>query len=134
VVALVALMALESGDWMYNTNHFPGRPGQGTRAMLMYPYTYAYAKALHPADTPLAAEGSTDPAVMNQVRGRVLGDDDSFGAAFWYLVHSAPQYHSDPSKLRDGNLDDFKDYVVNGVGGAWSQERENAWNLVNAGL
>ncbi|KAL8952957.1 MAG: hypothetical protein Q9222_001176 [Ikaeria aurantiellina] len=31
--AVVAIMAFESGDFKYNINHFPGRPGQGTRNM-----------------------------------------------------------------------------------------------------
>lgn len=33
--ALVAYMLFESGNFKYNINHFPGRPGQGTRMMAM---------------------------------------------------------------------------------------------------
>lgn len=30
VAALLGLMALESGDFQFNVNHYPGRPGQGS--------------------------------------------------------------------------------------------------------
>ncbi|KAJ1723934.1 hypothetical protein LPJ61_005785, partial [Coemansia biformis] len=68
---------------------------------------------------------------MNQVRGLVLNDGDSFGSAFWYLVTAQPSYHANANRLRDGSLDDFKDYVLNGVGGDWSPARESMWNAVN---
>jgi hypothetical protein len=36
--ALIAYMLFESGDFQFKTNHFPGRPGQGTRMMAVsYP-------------------------------------------------------------------------------------------------
>jgi hypothetical protein len=38
-------MAFESADFTANINHFPGRPGQGTKAMLNFPFIYAYAMA-----------------------------------------------------------------------------------------
>ncbi|KAJ1641569.1 eukaryotic translation initiation factor 2-alpha kinase, partial [Coemansia asiatica] len=45
----------------------------------------------------------------------VLNPEDSFGSGFWYLVEKALSFHGDENKLRDGNLDDFKDYVQNGI-------------------
>ncbi|KAJ2780582.1 hypothetical protein H4R18_003377 [Coemansia javaensis] len=134
VVALVALMAYESDSWTYNINHFPGRAGQGTRAMLMYPYVLPYARALHSAQVSDAAAATADDATMNSVRGLVLNDDDSFGSAFWFLVTTAPQYHASASRLRDGNLDDFKSYVVDAVGGTWDDGRESTWHAVNNAL
>lgn len=29
--AVISLMAFETGDFKYNRNHFPGRPGQGSK-------------------------------------------------------------------------------------------------------
>ncbi|KAJ2128478.1 hypothetical protein GGF48_002838, partial [Coemansia sp. RSA 921] len=90
VVAMIALMAFESGSWQYNVNEFPGRAGQGTKAMFMYPFIYKYAKALYPDKVQDAWESATDDLTMNNVRAMVLGDDDSFGSAFWYLTTQAP--------------------------------------------
>ncbi|KAJ2724789.1 hypothetical protein GGI07_001750 [Coemansia sp. Benny D115] len=135
IAALIALMAYESADWQYNINHFPGRPGQGTRAMLMYNFIEQYSKQVHAQDAGkvLAAGAGTD-ASKNSVRSLVLNDNDSFGAAFWYLVTVAPSYHNNLGKLRFGNADDFKDYVVNGVGAGWDSNRQSIWETVNRAL
>ncbi|KAJ1641565.1 eukaryotic translation initiation factor 2-alpha kinase, partial [Coemansia asiatica] len=61
----------------------------------------------------------------------VLNPEDSFGSGFWYLVEKASSFHGDENKLRDGNLDDFKDYVQNGIVTDWSQEREDWWTKAN---
>ncbi|KAJ1650500.1 hypothetical protein GGF44_000250 [Coemansia sp. RSA 1694] len=135
IVAVISLMAYESGSWQYNTNHFPGRPGQGTRAMLMYNFVEEYARALHPAEASQAlAGGSSTDAARNSVRALVLSDNDSFGSAFWYLVNKAPGYHAKPDKLRSDNADDFKDYIVNGVGAGWDGSRQTIWETVNGAL
>ncbi|KAJ2896899.1 hypothetical protein GGI21_005000, partial [Coemansia aciculifera] len=135
VVAVIALMAFESGSWQYNTNHYPGRPGQGTRAMLMYNFIQPYATALHPTAAAQAlAGGAATDAVLNNVRALVLNDNDSFGSGFWYLVNHAAAYHNAADKLRDGNFDDFKDYVVNGVGAGWDDGRQTIWEAVNSAI
>ncbi|KAJ2696551.1 hypothetical protein H4218_004535 [Coemansia sp. IMI 209128] len=128
-VAVIALMAYESGSWQYNTNHFPGRAGQGTRAMLMFNFVESYAKSLHPEEASKALAGGITDASMNAVRALVLNDDDSFGAGFWYLVTNAKAYHN--GKLGDGSLDDFMDYVVTGVGASWDNARKIIWQAVN---
>ncbi|KAJ2867057.1 hypothetical protein GGH94_001123 [Coemansia aciculifera] len=132
-VAVIALMAYESGSWQYNTNHFPGRPGQGTRAMLMFNFVESYAKALHPEDAAKALAGGITDASMNNVRALVLNDNDSFGSGFWYLVTNAAAYHN-TGKLRDGNLEDFKDYVLTGVGASWDSARQTIWETVNSAI
>ncbi|KAI8319463.1 hypothetical protein GQ54DRAFT_299318 [Martensiomyces pterosporus] len=135
-VAVISLIAFESGTWQYNTNHFPGRPGQGTRNMMMYNFIEEYAKLLHPTEAAAAgAKGSSDSdATKNAVRALVLNDDDSFGSGFWYLVNKASAYHNGASKLRDGNADDFKDYITTGVGADWDEARLTVWNAVNSAL
>ncbi|KAJ1951164.1 hypothetical protein EC988_004125 [Linderina pennispora] len=136
VVAVLALEAFESASWLYNINHFPdpGRPGQGTRSMLMYNFIEEYAKYLY-ADKARVLLESSGPspsnATKNAVRELVLGDDDSFGSGFWFLAHEASSYYNNPNKLRDGQWQDFKDYMVNGVGASWDDARNVTWNAVN---
>ncbi|KAJ2849727.1 hypothetical protein IWW36_002419 [Coemansia brasiliensis] len=134
VVALIALMAYESADWEYNINHFPGRPGQGTRAMLMYNFISTYAQSLYPNKVTATEASSQSTQVMNSVRELVLNDNDSFAAAFWYLTTVAKDYHGDESRLRSGNIDDFKAYIENGVHTAWDEQRGNVWKAVDAAL
>ncbi|KAJ2359065.1 hypothetical protein IWW50_000263 [Coemansia erecta] len=134
VVALISLMAYESKNWEYNINHFPGRAGQGTRAMLMYNFIYTYAQSLYPDKVSSSAANSESATEMNSVRGLVLGGDDSFGAAFWYLTTVAKEFHGDEGKLRSGNIDDFKAYIENGVHTSWDDERAEIWRNVDSKL
>ncbi|KAJ1877995.1 hypothetical protein LPJ57_003656 [Coemansia sp. RSA 486] len=133
IAALIALMAYESADWQYNINHYPGRPGQGTKAMLMYDFIEKYAQQVHQSETTrvLISGGGSD-AAKNSVRELVLDDDDSFGAAFWYLTTQASAYHNNPAKLRAGNADDFKEYIVSGVNAGWDDKRMSIWSQVNS--
>ncbi|KAJ2654071.1 hypothetical protein IWW48_006322, partial [Coemansia sp. RSA 1200] len=118
VVAVISLMAFESESWLYNKNHYPGRPGQGARNMQMYEYNSEYAKLLYSAKVAqaLASDSSNSTQQMDDVRDLVLGDNGSFGAGFWYLTVHASNYHNNANTLRDGNSADFQDYVVTGVG------------------
>ncbi|KAJ2003979.1 hypothetical protein GGI04_000656 [Coemansia thaxteri] len=134
IVALVSLMATESADWQYNINHYPGVPGQGTRAMLMYNFVQQYAQSLYPSQVTQALAGGSSTAAMNNVRALVLNDNDSFGSAFWYLTTQAASYHNNATRLRSGNASDFKNYVVNGVRASWSSDRQATWKAVNAAL
>ncbi|KAJ1727236.1 hypothetical protein LPJ61_004685 [Coemansia biformis] len=139
-VAIIALQILESDYWKYNTNQYPGRPGQGTRAMLMYPFVYEYAKSLFPAKvqdswaklTPIDDASKTQ---MNSVRALVIADEaTSFGAGFWYLTTKTTGYYNNANALRDGNLDDFKAYCVSAVGAEWSPARSSIWTAVDAAI
>jgi len=69
-------MAYESGDFKYNTNHFPapGVPGKGTRNMMSRQYNTLYLEEL--------VKGG-----LLQVGGSVLEDEEaSFGSAAWFVV------------------------------------------------
>ncbi|KAJ1852605.1 hypothetical protein GGH12_002999 [Coemansia sp. RSA 1822] len=134
VVALISLMAYESASWEYNTNHFPGRPGQGTRAMLMYNFIHTYAQALYPDKVAASSANSESTNVLNGVRALVLNNNDSFGAAFWYLTTVAKEYHGNTNKLRSGNIDDFKAYIEGGVHTTWDDQRAQIWKSVDAAL
>ncbi|KAJ2559663.1 hypothetical protein EV175_000237 [Coemansia sp. RSA 1933] len=135
-VAVIAVMAYESDSWLYNINHNPGRPGQGTRNMQMYNFNSEYAQLLYPtqASAALASGTSGSDAQENAVLDLVLGDDDSFGSGFWYLVNHASSYYNSADKLRDGNSADFQDYVVNGVGASWTDDRLTTWTTINSAL
>ncbi|KAJ2780584.1 hypothetical protein H4R18_003379 [Coemansia javaensis] len=138
-VAVVAVMALESDYWMYNVNVFPGRTGQGTKAMMMYNFVYSYAQSLYPDKVDPNA-GSLQPAsaannaTMNGIRDLVTSTpNDSFGAGFWYLTQS-PQgkpFYADPAKLRDGNADDFNAYSTQGLGAPADPQRTKVWQTVD---
>ncbi|KAJ1783194.1 hypothetical protein LPJ59_006646, partial [Coemansia sp. RSA 2399] len=116
-VAVIALMAFESDSWLYNINHNPGNPGQGTRNMQMYTFNSEYAQLLYPTQVAAAtaANASGTASQENAVLDLVLDDDDSFGSGFWYLVNHASGYYNNANKLRDGNSADFQDYITNGV-------------------
>ncbi|KAJ2850643.1 hypothetical protein IWW36_001754 [Coemansia brasiliensis] len=137
IVATLAWMLYESDNWKYNINHFPGNIGQGTRTMMSWNYVSQYAKQLHPneyeqavgssGDDVSSANNSTKTAVIDLV----LNNDDSFGAGFWYLTTQAPSFHNNPSKLRDGNMQDFQEYVQSGIVTSWNSDREAIWTTVN---
>ncbi|KAJ2855223.1 hypothetical protein FB639_006257, partial [Coemansia asiatica] len=121
IVGVIANMLFESGAWSENINSGNSEGGQGTRCMMMWNYVSEYAKSLHPEDyaTLMGSDtGNPDGAsvsVRTKVMDLVLNPEDSFGSGFWYLVEKASSFHGDENKLRDGNLDDFKDYVQNGI-------------------
>ncbi|KAJ1721053.1 hypothetical protein LPJ53_004383 [Coemansia erecta] len=135
-VAVIALMAFESDSWQYNINHYPGRAGQGTKAMLMSNFVTEYAEQLHAADAQSVTSQAADPSsddTVNALRALVLNDNDSFGSGFWYLVNKAAAYHNS-DKLQDGDLASFQDYVVNGVGASWDDSRGTIWSTVNSAI
>jgi len=92
--ALFSLMAFESGNFVFDVNAFPGRPGQGTRNMMMFDFILPYALqfnrtavlAIRPDLTTqsTAADVPSDEE-RNAIRATVLGDDLSFGSAAWFL-------------------------------------------------
>ncbi|KAJ1919900.1 hypothetical protein H4219_001680 [Mycoemilia scoparia] len=136
-VALIALSAFESGTFAYNTNHFPepGRPGQGTRAMLMYNFVYQYANSLYPDKVSAlgATESTTDDMVKNKVRELVLNNSDSFGAAAWYLATHAKEYHGS-GKIKEHDLESFKTYCTTAVGASWDEQRGKIWKALDEAL
>ncbi|KAJ1676429.1 hypothetical protein EV182_008207, partial [Spiromyces aspiralis] len=113
-VAMIALAGYESGSFAYNINHYPepGRPGQGTRAMLMYNFIYKYAMDLYPDEVKqLGAQGTDSDSddVKNKVRALVLNNNDSFASSSWFLVTQASNYYIG-AKIVDGSADSFHDY------------------------
>ncbi|KAJ1810134.1 hypothetical protein LPJ77_001143 [Coemansia sp. RSA 2523] len=138
IVATLSWMLFESGNWVYNINHFPGNIGQGTRTMMTWEYVAEYAKTLHP-DAYAKALGSGDVSAANNstktdVIDLVLNNDDSFGSGFWYLTTKAASFHGNANSLRDGNKADFQKYVEDGIVTTWTTEREDVWTMVNSAI
>jgi hypothetical protein len=85
--ALVAYMLFESGNFKYSQNHFPGRPGQGTRMMAMPPFVKKYATSVAGADAVSQAEAVGGDAGLKAILALVNSDDEkSFGSAAWFLT------------------------------------------------
>ncbi|CUS12284.1 unnamed protein product [Tuber aestivum] len=120
--ALLGAMTVESEDFIYNVNKFPGRPGQGTKAMLMFPHIYYYAFS-QPALTAevLRISGGVDRNVtfgnMNRtsaadqmaIRELVLPEKYTYAAAPWYLKNRCQA--SMTARLAEGGFEGFKEYV-----------------------
>ena len=91
IAAVLSLIAFESVDFKFNTNQSPGRPGQGTRSMMMIDSILEYAKSikeLKPKVLEIAPEGTSAESLndeqKNKVRALVLPDEYSFASAAWF--------------------------------------------------
>jgi len=132
--ALLGLMTFESVDFEYNVNAFPGRPGQGTKAMLMFNFVLKYALAQPELNSQVLelSGGSTDPnsipdATKNEIRQLVLPDKYTFGAAPWFLSTQCDA--SVATQLTSGGLTAFQNYITNCVGTTFTDDRKAKWCL-----
>ncbi|KAL2066221.1 hypothetical protein VTL71DRAFT_2292 [Oculimacula yallundae] len=92
MAAVLSVVAFETADFKYNTNKFPGRPGQGTRNMQMANYNLLYAQSIPELATPLSAittsssiAGLSDEK-LNAIRALVLPDEYSWASGAWFLT------------------------------------------------
>jgi hypothetical protein len=124
--ALVAYMLFESGNFKYSQNHFPGRPGQGTRMMAMPPFVKKYASSVTGADAVSTAESVGGDAGLNAVLALVNSDDEkSFGSAAWFLTSTCTP------KVRAGlvaqTMDGWHTFLTECVGTTAAAERDVPW-------
>ncbi|PWW73211.1 hypothetical protein C7212DRAFT_301372 [Tuber magnatum] len=139
--ALLGLMTVESGDFIHNTNKNPGRPGQGTKAMLMFPHIYDYALS-QPALTAEVLRISGGEALdvtfdnmdkipaadQRAILALVLPEKYTYAAAAWYLENKCQA--SMTVRLAEGGFEGFKEYVGVCIGaGNVTPERLAAWCL-----
>ncbi|KAH8905012.1 hypothetical protein BR93DRAFT_760536 [Coniochaeta sp. PMI_546] len=82
IAAVLSLIGVESADLKYKHNISPGRPGQGTSAMLMPDNVLKYAQSIPELSSGLAAAGSDVAKVLDLV----VDDQYSFAAAAWWLT------------------------------------------------
>jgi hypothetical protein len=141
--ALLSLMAFETGDFKFNTNHFPapGRPGQGTRNLMLFPFILEYA-----LDTPSVADqaknltggkAASDPSISddtkNAVRALVLGDDLSFASAMWFYKaegadgKGCTRDASIVSGLQSQSRPGWEAYITKCIGTTVTDDRAAVW-------
>jgi hypothetical protein len=88
MASVLALIALESGEFQYKRNAFPGRPGQGTANMQMAEFNLKYAKSIEKLEPQVAnvttVDGQSD-AELNRILDLVVVDDYNFGSGAWFL-------------------------------------------------
>ncbi|KAK1980312.1 hypothetical protein LZ30DRAFT_595031 [Colletotrichum cereale] len=136
IAGVLSLMAFETGDFRYNRNHFPGRPGQGTRNLQMPNYNLMYALSipeLKDKATEIAA-GATDGASLsddqkNAVLDLLLPDDYSWGSGPWFLATQCDQDVRDG--LAAGTVKGFTLYMEC-IGTSGTQDRVEYWTRAKA--
>ncbi|KAL7271381.1 hypothetical protein RUND412_005871 [Rhizina undulata] len=137
--ALLGLMTLESGDFQANVNHYPGRPGQGTKAMLMFPFIYQYAYSQSALQSQVLAlsggqklEGdavsNVATSTQSQILALVLPNQYTFGAAPWYLASSGSCTTDTAASLSSNGYAGFASYISQCVGaGEVTADRLAKW-------
>ncbi|PQE04049.1 hypothetical protein CJF31_00003174 [Rutstroemia sp. NJR-2017a BVV2] len=133
--ALLALMGYESGDFKYNINHYPGRPGQGTRNMQMPEYNLQYALSIPALGSKLKAvttatttEGLADD-VLNGIRDLVNTDEYTWASAAWY--YSTQCSATVKAELKKGTDAGWEGYL-GCVGVGESADRTAYWTRAKA--
>ncbi|KAI1509897.1 hypothetical protein Ptr86124_010935 [Pyrenophora tritici-repentis] len=85
-VSLVADILFESGNFKYNKNHYPGRPGQGTGMMAMPSFVKPYAESVAGAVAVAKAEAAGGDTGLDALLELANGKDEkSFRIAAWFL-------------------------------------------------
>jgi len=116
--ALFSLMAFESGNFIFDVNQFPGRPGQGTRNMMMFDFILPYAlqynrKAVLAIRPDLTAQSTAadvpSDTEKNAIRATVLDDTLSFASAAWFLRTKCPAQIA--AGLKTASADAFNAYM-----------------------
>jgi hypothetical protein len=131
--AIVAYELFESGDFKYKKNHFPGRPGQGTRMMAMPPYVKLYATAVAGADAVAQAEAAGGDAGLNAVLALVNSDDEkSFGSAAWFVSTQCSQ--AIRAGLDAETEDGWHNFLSQCVGTGVDPTRDPAWVAAKANI
>ncbi|KAL8790822.1 MAG: hypothetical protein Q9213_000446 [Squamulea squamosa] len=120
--AIISLMAFESGDFKYNINHFPGRPGQGTRNMQMPPFNLEYAQSIPALKDGLAKAGTDVKAVLALLTAN--GEYD-FGSAAWFMKTKCSEKVR--AGLKTGTTEAWKAYITECVGTTVTDDRQAGW-------
>lgn len=125
-VAIIAYTLFESGNYKYSKNHYPGRPGQGTRMMAMPPYVKKYAAAIAGDQAVATAEAAGGNAGLDAVLALANADDEkSFGSAAWFLTtQCTPQIRAG---LVSEETAGWHSFLTECVGTTAAPERDTPW-------
>ncbi|KKZ60617.1 hypothetical protein EMCG_04718 [[Emmonsia] crescens] len=120
--ALLSLMAFETGDFAYRKNHYPGRPGQGTRNMQMPQSNGAYAESLDEIKNDLAKAKGDVAAVLDLL---LKSEDHDFGSAAWFLTtQCTPEVRK---RLESGSQEGWEEYLTGCVHTTVTPQRKGYW-------
>lgn len=72
ITAVLSLIIFETEGFKFAKNHFPGRPGQGTRNMQMWNYNWEYVLSITASD-----DVALSTAVGNQDKAAISADPDA---------------------------------------------------------
>ncbi|KAH6638077.1 hypothetical protein C7974DRAFT_153841 [Boeremia exigua] len=129
--ALIAYTLFESGNFKYSKNHFPGRPGQGTRMMAMPPFVAKYATAVAGADAVATASAAGGDAGLNAVLALVNSDDaTSFGSAAWF--YSTQCTEAVKTGVAAETIDGWHNFLTVCVGTTLDETRDTPWVAAKA--
>lgn len=117
---MLATLALESANFKANINHSNNNsPGQGTKAMLMFPNIVAFASSIDALKgrvkelLPGAGEVGGIPAdVQRSVRALVLPGNTTYAAAAWCLTAGPGCPRDTMGRLSAGGWAGFVYYVT----------------------
>ena len=126
--ALIAYTLFESGEYKYSKNHYPGRPGQGTRMMAMPNFIAEYASAAADPSALASAAGNVD-AILATVNGDA---DKSFGSAAWFYSNKCTD--AVKTGVRDGSMIGWQNFMTVCVGTTNDPAREEYWTKAKAVL
>ncbi|KAF2627802.1 hypothetical protein BU25DRAFT_431137 [Macroventuria anomochaeta] len=129
--ALIAYTLFESGNYKYSKNHFPGRPGQGTRMMAFPSFIAKYADAVVGADAVATANATGGDAGLNAVLALVNSDDEtSFGSAAWFY---STQCTADvKAGVAAETVDGWHNFLTACVGTELDATRDTPWGAAKA--
>ncbi|KAF9522855.1 hypothetical protein CPB83DRAFT_863915 [Crepidotus variabilis] len=131
--AIFSLVCFETLDLDFRTNHFPGRPGQGTSSMMMFDFVLEYARTfpeLGPQIDALVGSGVTTDQQKNDIRALVLDDKYNFGSAPWFLKNKCDASVS--TALASGTDAAYAAYITQCVGTTLTDDRIAYWTRAKA--
>jgi len=143
---ILSIMGFETGGFQYERNHLPapGRPGQGTRNLMMFPYVYLFTQATSSLQAPAYAivqdPTTATPDQENQILDLAIQSDNlSFSTGAWFYttqcsqsVKEGLQAITDPTDLYQ--MVAWANYTTQCVGTTVTDDRIAAFTTAFAAL
>ncbi|KAI0996017.1 hypothetical protein K3495_g12164 [Podosphaera aphanis] len=132
--SILALIAFESDNFKYNTNHFPapGHPGQGTRNMQSAAFNLEYIKSIPDlaSQTSYTSTEGLSPTQLNEIRALVLPDEYTWATGAWFLTQQKSCADA-RTALQAGNDNGFTAHMQC-VGVSPTEERLAYWRAAKS--